>query len=241
MFYKRPLHVRTLVRDGALPYPFPMRFALPLFAVSLLTLPGCATMDGLGSDVSKGWNKMANWVSPHQAAKEEKKKLPVYDGTCPSVSVRPDLKQLVEFTNPAIPSDASKISDVTIQSVENVCRIENNGLVMQIDISLYGQTGPKGRMKPGDKPSFAYPYFVAVTDEMGNVVSKEIFAASLAYGKDQKDINQTETVFQAMPFPDTGAGKMYNVVIGLQLTPDQLAYNQRFAAAPASASTEVQN
>jgi predicted small secreted protein len=217
-----------------------MRFALPLFALSLISLSGCATMNGLTSDVSTGWDKMANWVSPHQAAKEEKKKLPVYDGTCPNVTVRPDLKHLVEFSDPAKPSDDTKISDVTIQNVENVCRIENSGLIMQLDISLYGQTGPKGRMKPGDKPSFAYPYFVAVTDEQGNVVSKEIFAASLAYGKEQKDINQTETVFQAMPFPDTGAGKMYNVIVGLQLTPEQLAYNQRFAgvASPVPASTQ---
>lgn len=186
-------------------------------------------MDGLSSDVSKGWDKMSNWVSPHQAAKEEKKKLPVYDGTCPPVSVRPDLKQLVEFTDPEKPTDATKVSEVTILGVQNTCRIENGGLVMQLDISLYGETGPKGRMKPGDKPSFAYPYFVAVTDETGNVVSKEIFAASLAYGKDQNDINQTESVFQTMPFPDAAAGKSYNVIVGLQLTSDQLAYNQQHA------------
>ena len=217
-----------------------MKRALPL-ALLTLALGGCSTMNGLKNDVSSGFDSVSNWISPHQAAKEEKKKLPVYDGTCPSVAVRPDLKKLVEFSNPAKPSDDTKVSDVEIRAVENVCRIENNGLVMQIDIALYGQTGPKGRMKPGDKPSFAYPYFVAVTDELGNVVSKEIFAASLAYGKDQKDINQTETVFQAMPFPDTGAGKMYNVIVGLQLTPEQLDYNQRFTAVPVTMPAGAKN
>lgn len=216
-----------------------MRFALPLLTISLLSLSACQTMDGLGDGITQGWNNMSNavtsWVSPHQqakiAAREENQKLPIYDGTCPPASVRPDLVKLVEFTDPAKPSDATKVSDITIQNVENTCRVENGGLVMQIDIAMYGSTGPKARMKPGDKPSFAYPYFVAVTDEQGMVVSKEIFAASLAYDKTQKDTYQTESVFQRMPIPDTAAGKSYNVVVGLQLTPDQLAYNQRFAAA----------
>ena len=222
-----------------------MKFALPLIAVSLLALSGCSTWNGLTSDVSTGWDSMSDavsgWVTPNMAAKEEKKKLPVYDGTCPQVAVRPDLQTLVEFVDPEKPSDASKVSEVEIRNVSNTCRVENGGLVMQIDIALYGETGPKARMKPGDKPSFAYPYFVAVTDEQGTVVSKEIFAASLAYGREQKDINQTESVFQTMPFPDPANGKTYNVIVGLQLTQDQLAYNQRLAAAPQAPVTSAKN
>lgn len=218
-----------------------MKFALPLFAVSLIALSGCSTFEGLKNDVTTGFDSVSNWVSPQQAVKDEKKKLPVYDGTCPSVSVRPDLKQLVEFTDEEKPSEPTRISEVEIRGVQNTCRIENGGLIMQLDIALYGETGPKARAKPTDKPSFAYPYFVAVTDEAGNVVSKEIFAASLSYGAKQNDINQTESVFQTMPFPDSAAGKSYNVIVGLQLTPEQLAYNQRLASAPAPKATTAKN
>ena len=223
-------------------YPSGMKAMRPLLLLTAtIALNGCSTLEGLKNDLSSSYHSVAEKMASIGDPKEEKKKLPVYDGTCPAVSVRPDLTNLVDFSDPAKPSDETKMSEVTIRNVENTCRIENGGLVMQLDISLYGQTGPKARMKPGDKPSFAYPYFVAVTDETGRVVSKEIFAASLAYGKDQKDINQTETIFQAMPFPDTGAGKMYNVIVGLQLTPDQLAYNQRFAATPPSSPANAKN
>lgn len=204
-----------------------MKRAYPLLLLaSVLSLGACSTFEGLKNDLSSGYNAVAGGIAQMSDPQEEKKKLPVYDGSCPPAFVRNDLTRLVEFTDPGKPSEATKISEVEIHGLTNTCRTENGSVVMQLDISLYGTTGPKARLKPGDKPSFAYPYFVAVTDENGTVVSKEIFAVSLAYTADQKDINQTESVFQTMPYADVAAGKSYNVIVGLQLTPEQLAYNQ---------------
>lgn len=203
-------------------------------------------MQGLKSDLSRGYDAVTGtFAKAIDPIKEEKKKLPVYDGTCPGVSVRPDLRRLVEFYDPAKPSEATKISEVTILGVQNTCRVEKDNLVMQIDISLSGKTGPKARVKPTDKPSFAYPYFVAVTDPQGNVLSKEIFAASVSYGADQKDLAQSEMIFQSMPFPDASLGQSYNVIVGFQLTEDQLSYNQKnpqnaAGVYPASAPTSLQ-
>lgn len=209
-----------------------MRFASALVLASALALSACSTFEGLKNDLSSGYNSLTNSVASiaQPDANAERKKMPAYDGTCPPVSVRPDLKRLVEFTDEEKPTDSTKMSEVTINGVTNTCRVENGTIVMQIDIALYGQTGPKARVKPSDKPSFAYPYFIAVTDQTGNVVSKEIFAASLAYGANQKDINQTESVFQNIPVPDKEAGQNFNVIVGLQLTPQQLAYNQDISA-----------
>ena len=218
-------------------YDSRMKLLFPLALISVLALGGCSTFEGLKEDLSKGYHSVAGTVSDVTSditdPDAEKKKLPVYDGTCPAVSVRPDLRRLVEFYDPSKTSEAGKISEISIDAVRNVCRIENAQLVMQIDFSLSGKTGPKARVQPSDKPSFAYPYFVAVTDPQGNVLSKEIFAASVAYASDQKEIKQTESIFQNMPFPDSSIGQSYTVVVGFQLTPEQLAYNQANPATPA--------
>ncbi len=200
--------------------------------MSLLSIAGCSTFEGLKSDLSSGFKSASNTVANVVDPDEEKKKLPVYDGSCPTVSARPDLRRLVEFYDPEKPVEATKISEITMTSVRNVCRIENGQLVMQIDFALEGNTGPKARVKPSDKPSFAYPYFVAVTDPQGNVLSKEIFASTVAYGSDQKELKQTESIFQNMPFPDATIGQSYSVVVGFQLTPQQLAYNQTNPVTP---------
>jgi len=219
-----------------------MRFApFILVFTSVIALSGCSTFEGLKEDISSGYHSLTDSIAKTvDPVKEAKKQLPVYDGTCPPVSVRPDLKHLVDFHDPAKASESTKVSEVDILDVQNTCRVENGGLVMQIDISLQGKTGPKARFKPGDKPSFAYPYFVAVTDAQGNVVSKEIFAASVSYGSKQNDINQTESVFQTMPYPDATIGQTYNVIVGWQLTEDQLAYNQRIASMPVDSTPAAQ-
>ncbi len=210
-----------------------MRFCpSALIFACALAVSGCSTFEGLKEDIVSGYNTITDSVARIvDPVKEAKKQLPVYDGTCPAVALRPDLKHLVDFYDPQKTGDNMVVSEVTIQDVQNTCRVEDGKLVMQIDIALYGKTGPKARPQPGDKPSFAYPYFVAVTDAQGNVVSKEIFAASVAYGSKQNDINQTESIFQNMPYPDPANGQNYTVIVGLQLTQEQLAYNQRLASA----------
>lgn len=203
-----------------------MRF-LPFLFVAVL-LPACSTVEGLKQDVSGGWDALTETiVRAVDPEKEAKKKLPLYDGTCPPVSVRPDLARITDFYNPAKTDSASIASEAAIREVKNICRTENGMLLMQIDLVFDARTGPKARIQPTDKPSFAYPYFIAVTDQTGTVLAKEVFAASIAFGADQNQAAQGETVFQTMPFPDSGRGQSYNVVVGFQLTPEQLSYNNR--------------
>ena len=217
-----------------------------LLALSIaMAVSGCSTVAGLKQDLASGYDAVAGTFTKQvDPVEEEKKKLPVYDGTCPPATIRPDLQRLVEFYDPKNPTDATRISEATIDAIVNTCRAQGDGIVMQIDLALTGRTGPKARSKSSDKPSFAYPYFVAVTDAQGNVISKEIFAASLAFGADQNKVSQNETIFQNMPVPDTAQGQSYSVIIGFQLTPEQLAYNEQHPAAatdadqaPAAAST----
>ncbi len=205
-----------------------MKRSILLSVVAVTLMTGCSTLQGVKSDISSGYQSVAGvFERTLDPVKEEKKKLPVYDGSCPPVSIRPDLRTLVEFADPAKTVDAAKVSEATITGVKNTCRVEKDAIVMQIDMSVAGKTGPKARVKSGDKPSFAYPYFVAVVDENGMVLSKEIFAASVPYGASQNETVQTETIFQNMPVPDSGAGTSYEVIVGFQLTADQLAYNQK--------------
>ena len=193
-----------------------------------LYLGGCTTIEGLKDDISSGYSKVAQtFAKVLDPVVEAKKKLPVYDGNCPPVSVRPDLAMITDFYNPSKPSSQTKTSEAAITNVSNTCRVEDGKIIMQIDLNVSGKTGPKARVKPSDKPSFSYPYFIAITDSKGNVVSKEIFATSLSYDSKQNEQSTTETVFQNMPIPDSSVGEIYNVVVGFQLTPEQLAYNNQ--------------
>ncbi|MFA5591838.1 MAG: hypothetical protein WC989_00800 [Micavibrio sp.] len=203
------------------------RFIPALFSV--IALGACSTMDGLSRDFESGWNSLSATVAQtFDSEKTAGNGMTAYDGTCPPVSLRPDLAHMTEFMTPDKTDEATKISEATITGVQNNCRVENGQLVMQISITLEGATGPKARVKPSDKPSFAYPYFVAVTDQRsGVVIAKEIFAASLSYEANENKAQTAETISQSMPVPDLAKNESYNVVVGFQLSPEQLAYNHR--------------
>lgn len=202
-----------------------------LLIFPVLLLGGCVTLGSLKDGIVQQYNSVAGYFEKKiDPVEEEKKKLPVYDGTCPSVAARPDLTRLVDFYSESNPSPENIISEVTITRVSNICRIQDGALVMQIDFELDGKTGPKARQRPKDQPNFAYPYFVAVTDAQGNVLFKELFAATIAYGREENEKIVQETIFQNMPFPDSASGEVYHVVIGFQLDETQLAYNSRLAS-----------
>lgn len=208
-----------------------MTFLRIFLLFPVLALGGCVTMGNIKDNIVQGYNSVAGYFEKRvDPVKEEKKKLPVYDGTCPDVAVRPDLGYLVDFYDDANASRDNIASEVTITRVANICRVENGALVMQIDFDIDAKAGPRARQKPKDQPNFAYPYFVAVQDAQGNVLYKEIFAVTVAYGREENEKVVSETIFQNMPFPDSAAGQSYHVVIGFQLNETQLAYNSRTAS-----------
>ena len=86
--------------------------------------------------------------------------------------------------------------------------------------------------------NFSYPYFVAVTDEDGKILAKEIFAASVSYSSEQETIKQIETINQLLP--KTRDASDYTVLLGFQLNEEQLIYN-RTQISPAAGEENVED
>lgn len=64
-------------------------------------------------------------------------------------------------------------------------------------------------------------YFVAVTDPNRNILSKKTFTTSVTVGSDTQ-----ETLTQVIPVPKTMDARWYEVLVGFQLTPEQVAANR---------------
>lgn len=114
-----------------------------------------------------------------------------------------------------------------MSDIKVTCQSADTGMTAEIAINFDGALGPKARWKEGDEPSFAYPYFVAVTNAQGAVMSKEIFAASVSYGAKENTLRQVETISQALPGNALETPALYTIVLGFQLSDEQLAYNRQ--------------
>lgn len=145
--------------------------------------------------------------------------------TCPNVRIVNDLNQVHQFTDPSNPKPNESTSSVQMQNVDSNCNMVKGSMSIDMTIAFAGKLGPKARARAGDKPSFAYPYFVAITNNQGSIVAKEVFAVTLNYDSGRNQETHTEQIRQLIPMKDNDY-KNYKVLIGFQVTDQELAYNR---------------
>lgn len=194
--------------------------ALTFCAMMALLLGGCQTLDSFGSTLAAldlpGWGDGPN----------TERVTIIPQGDCPAVSRVAELASLYQFNNPVRPDNSQKISEAHITRVTSKCAKQGKNLKLDLSIVFDGGVGKKGKAVPTDKPSFAYPYFVAITNNKNQILSKEIFAVSFAYDSSAVVQQQVESTSHIVPvgndIPST-----YRILIGFQLDPEELAYNRK--------------
>ncbi|MGB4056779.1 MAG: hypothetical protein WBK77_01705 [Alphaproteobacteria bacterium] len=204
----------------------PYQYAL---IACVLTLGACNTVDGLVEDV-----KFNDWFANSGRAASGSESL-LADG-CPQTEIVAELGTLNEFTDNAKPGSKNLVSNAHIAKVDAKCAFSSQSVTLDLKLTIDGTLGPAGHKNA--KPSFTYPYFVAVTSPIGTILAKEVFTASLAYDAGMDNQTYTETMRQIIPIPNKDAAAKYKVLIGFQLTPEQLAYNRAVEAAEKAAAIE---
>ena len=146
--------------------------------------------------------------------------------TCPKVQIVDDLSSLSDFIDPNKPNKKNLISRIDIDSAESTCKLASKSVIVDLKLVFNGKLGPKGRSNANEKPFFSYPFFVAVTAPNGEILAKEVFAASMTYNASEDSHSYFEKMRQIIPIKSKSSANRYSVLIGFQITPDQLSYNR---------------
>ncbi len=140
--------------------------------------------------------------------------------TCPLVAIVPQLAQASQFDGAA-----SGYSNVTytasLSALNSHCELHKQGVTIDATLKLTLQQGPKG--KGG---TFDFPYFVAILDPAGTVLTKSIFSSPLSPNDRQPRIGSKEAIHEFIPLTDPIASGTYSVVIGFQLDDRQTEFNR---------------
>lgn len=200
-----------------------MMNTLKIFVLSFCTLGlgACQTLEAMQNDfeeVSAGTFETARSVGDPTGH--------LLASPCPQVEIVDDLSSLSDFVNPKKQTKENLISRVDIRSAESACKLSSKSAIVDLKLNFDGKLGAKGRMNKSDKPFFSYPFFVAVTSPSGKIMAKEIFAASLTYAPGENTHTYNEVLRQIIPVNSKSQASRYKVLIGFQVTPDQLAYNR---------------
>lgn len=157
---------------------------------------------------------------------------PVSDPSCPKVTVIQDLGQYHQFENPTYPRPEEKVSASVMKSVTSSCNRGSGNAAVEISLTFEGVLGPRALLKQSIHPSFAYPYFIAVTAPDGTILSKEVFDVTMSYQPGQNSTVRQETVRQVIPMEGGKFASPLEILVGFQLTESELAYNRALLQSP---------
>lgn len=115
------------------------------------------------------------------------------------------------------------VLDGQITGVSGDCtRASRRELDVSVTVSMRLTRGPAARGPVGD-----VPFFVAVT-ENGQVLDKQIFHVGPDFAANADTVRlTTDPVSLNLPVSAEKPGSAYDLVVGFQLTPDEVALNRR--------------
>lgn len=143
-------------------------------------------------------------------------------GPCPVAGALYDASRVVEIKG------AERHENVgftgAIEGVRGFCRyIGTNPITMEVEIDFAFGRGPQA-----EGLSHTYPVFVTVTRRDRSVLAKERFDIPVTWPADKDIVRVTESV-PGIVIPranETVSGSNFEVIVGFDLTPAQLAYNR---------------
>ena len=143
---------------------------------------------------------------------------------CPRVAIVADAAEVVEFR----PGPGRDLTDVVSRGfmgeLAGACEYDGDEgtVTVEVQLPIVGERGPAAT---GGEAAFTY--FVAVTDPASTILAKELFDTSVAFAEGQTRAGTVEELEQVIPLANPAQGVNYQILIGFQLTPEQLDFNRR--------------
>ncbi len=146
---------------------------------------------------------------------------PQYD--CPTTAAVGDARVQSKFR----PGPGRDLTDVQYQvrliDVTSECRYDSKGVDVRTRAGFALELGPANPDR-----NAAYQFFVAITDPSNEIVAKRIFTTPIKFPTNVGYVEHIEDLEQRIPLPKGGAAADYKIIVGLQLTEDELEYNRKY-------------
>lgn len=143
--------------------------------------------------------------------------------TCPVAFIAPNLDSytvLRQGATSAANSDNIAFG-VRLTDVKSSCRHEASGVRVTTVLSfIVARNDPDLRQSD-------FTYFVAVADGQENILAKQNFALRVNFAPRQKEMRVVEEITEHLPVKDVGVVGSYGVIVGLQISQEQLDLNRK--------------
>lgn len=141
---------------------------------------------------------------------------------CPPAGAVAGVERMTTFRPGGGEDLTEKVFEASIDGVDAVCEYDDDGLEMAMNVRLIAERGPADTSRQA-----AFQYFVAVEDGPGNITAKEIYDVVLPFEGNVRRVGTLEEVDVTVPAPQSRSFAGIRVLVGLQISREQVEYNRR--------------
>jgi hypothetical protein len=146
-------------------------------------------------------------------------KTPQFD--CPAVEIPKEVATMTKFRE----GGGRDLTDVVYQAgildVQIACDYGSKGVDVQLNVVVGAERGPANRAA-----SATVPYFIAIGDPSRTILAKEVFSSTVTFQPNLPRAYNTEETEETIPLPKGRSAERYGIIVGLQLSPEELEYNR---------------
>lgn len=144
------------------------------------------------------------------------------EGSCPRLAILDDLNRVTKFRE----GPGRDLTDVAytarLTKADGFCTAEKSGVKVEMKVSVVVERGPAATGNAVD-----LQYFVAIADANRRVLAKEVFPTRIPFDGNQRLAGSSEEIEERIPLPRGADPSDYSIVVGFQLTPDEIEYNRQ--------------
>ena len=155
------------------------------------------------------------------AAEEVQVVIPDRAFGCPDVSILADAAEAMTFDG-AGRDPTNLVWRTAVGEFRGGCEYDETDVLVEVEVDFVAERGPRLQ---GD--SIPFEYFVAILDPDDRILARESFTSVIEFDGDSQVGGTTEVLEQVIPLSRRAAGPSYQILLGLQLTRDQVDYNRR--------------
>jgi hypothetical protein len=142
------------------------------------------------------------------------------DVKCPTVGIIGELSAVSRFDGhgTGFPNLAYRAS---LGDLKTECKVNDEGAHMTITIATLAEIGPVATSRSAE-----FPYFIAITDPDDKILTKRVFSNAIDFKGSQARAGARDVDTETIPMPEPADAPKYHVIIGFQLTEEELAFNR---------------
>jgi len=143
---------------------------------------------------------------------------------CPPASILSDASELTLFA----PNRGQDLTDVTFRaSIERVGTVCEYTRARDVVTSTTGVRLVVTRGPAAQSDQSAVVFFVAVVDKEQTILARERFESTFSFQANQRQAGVVEEIEQVIPIREGLRGLDYEILVGFELTPEQLEFNRQ--------------